>query len=155
MEKINIMENKIYNNMGSEVADGFICKPKKLDPTKPIMHFKTQIFICDGERCSKTQKGNDLAGKLRDIIKELELHKGKNRIKISRTNCFGACRFRQVAVTFENTKVNGNLVNNNIWLKNIHKYDESKWKELFLVLSTNKELSEDLYAQVPMSEIDE
>lgn len=149
------MENKIYNNMGSEVADGFICKPKKLDPNKPIMHFKTQIFICDGERCSKTQKGNDLAGKLRDIIKELDLHKGKNRIKISRTNCFGACRFRQVAVTFENTKVNGNLLNNNIWLKNIHKYDESKWKELFLALSTNKELVEDLYAQVPMSEIDE
>ena len=155
MEKINIMENKIYNNMGSEVAEGFICKPKKLDPNKPIMHFKTQLFICDGERCSKTQKGNDLAGKLRDIIKELELHKGKNRIKISRTNCFGACRFRQVAVTFENTKVNGNLANNNIWLKNIHKYDESKWKELFLALSTNKELREDLYAQVPMSEIDE
>lgn len=155
MEKINIMENKIYNNMGSEVAVGFICKPKKLDPNKPIMHFKTQLFICDGERCSKTQKGNDLAGKLRDIIKELDLHKGKNRIKISRTNCFGACRFRQVAVTFENTKVNGNLVNNNIWLKNIHKYDESKWKELFLALSTNEDLSEDLYAQVPMSEIDE
>lgn len=154
MEKINTMENKIYNNMGSEVADGFICKPKKLDPNKPIMHFKTQLFICDGERCSKTQKGNDLAGKLRDIIKELDLHKGKNRIKISKTNCFGACRFRQVAVTFENTKVNGNLANNNIWLKNIHKYDESKWKELFLALSTNKELREDLYAQVPMSEID-
>ncbi len=149
------MENKIYNNMGSEVADGFICKPKKLDPNKPIMHFKTQLFICDGERCSKTQKGNDLAGKLRDIIKELDLHKGKNRIKISKTNCFGACRFRQVSVTFENTKVNGNLANNNIWLKNIHKYDESKWKELFLALSTNKELREDLYAQVPMSEIDE
>ena len=149
------MENKIYNNMGSEVAEGFICKPKKLDPNKPIMYFKTQLFICDGERCSKTQKGNDLAGKLRDIIKELDLHKGKNRIKISRTNCFGACRFRQVAVTFENTKVNGNLDKNNIWLKNIHKYDESKWKELFLALSTNKELREDLYAQVPMSEIDE
>ena len=155
MEKISIMENKTYNTMGSEVAEGFTCKPKKLDPDKPIMFFKTQIFICDGERCSKAQKDGDLAGKLRDILKELKLHKGENRIKISRTNCFGACRFRQVAVTFENTKANGNLENNNIWLKNIHKFDDTKWKELFLDLSTNKSLDDLSYEQVPMSELDE
>lgn len=60
MEKINTMENKEdgkrYNTMGSEIAEGYICKPVKLDPTKPIMHFKTQIFICDGERCNKANK---------------------------------------------------------------------------------------------------
>ena len=155
MEMKNIMENKKFNTMGSEVLDGFTCKPKKLDPNKPIMFFKTQIFICDGERCSKTQKQEDLGGKLRNILKELELHKGKNRIKISRTNCFGACRFRQVSVVFENTKANGNLVNNNIWLKNIHKYDKNKWRELFVNLSNNNSLDELEYEQVPMSEIEE
>ncbi|MCD4757429.1 MAG: (2Fe-2S) ferredoxin domain-containing protein [Arcobacteraceae bacterium] len=149
------MENKTYNTMGSEVLEGFTCKPKKLDPDKPIMFFKTQIFICDGERCSKAQKDDDLAGRLRGILKELQLHKGKNRIKISRTNCFGACRFRQVAVAFENTKANGNLENNNIWLKNIHKFDDIKWKELFLDLSTDKPLDELSYEQVPMSGLDE
>ena len=77
MEKISIMENKIYNTMGSEVAEGFTCKPKKLDPDKPIMFFKTQIFICDGERCSKAQKDGNLAGKLRDILKELKIQQGK------------------------------------------------------------------------------
>lgn len=152
MEPINIMENKKYNTMGSEVAEGYICKPKKVDPNKPIMFFKTQIFICDGERCSKANKVEDLAGKLRDLLKELELHRGANRIKISRTNCFGACRFRQVAVVFENTKVNGNLSNNNIWLKNIHKYDENRWRELFIDLSKNNSLDELNYEQVPMSE---
>lgn len=153
-EKINIMENKTLNNMGSEVEDGFICKPKKLDPNKPIMFFKTQIFICDGQRCSKAQKDTDLAGKLRDILKQLQLNKGKNRIKISRTNCFGACRFRQVAVIFENTKANGNLKNNNIWLKNIHKYDEERYKKLFIDLSENRTLDELDYEQIPMSEMD-
>lgn len=152
MEPINIMENKKYNTMGSEVAEGYICKPKKVDPNKPIMFFKTQIFICDGERCSKANKVKDLAGKLRDLLKELGLHRGANRIKISRTNCFGACRFRQVAVVFENTKANGNLSNNNIWLKNIHKYDENRWRELFIDLSKNNSLDELNYEQVPMSE---
>lgn len=152
MEPINIMENKKYNTMGSEVAEGYICKPKKVDPNKPIMFFKTQIFICDGERCSKANKVEDLAGKLRDLLKELGLHRGANRIKISRTNCFGACRFRQVAVVFENTKANGNLSNNNIWLKNIHKYDENRWRELFIDLSKNNSLDELDYEQVPMSE---
>jgi len=155
MEQKNIMENKILNNMGSEVVEGFTCKPKKLDPNKPIMFFKTQIFICDGERCSKANKVDDLAGKLRGILKELELHKGKNRIKISRTNCFGACRFRQVGVVFENTKSNGNLDNNNIWLKNIHKFDENKWRELFIDLSQNNSLEKLNYEQVPMSELEE
>jgi len=155
MELINTMENKRFNTMGSEVAEGFTCKPKKLDPNKPIMFFKTQIFICDGERCSKANKVDDLAGKLRELLKELELHKGKSRIKISRTNCFGACRFRQVGVVFENTKANGNFENNNIWLKNIHKYDEDRWRELFLDLSSNNSLEKLDYEQVPMSELDE
>jgi len=149
------MEDKKYNTMGSEVAKGFTCKPKKLDPNKPIMFFKTQVFICDGQRCSSAQKEEDLAGKLREILKELELHKGANRIKISRTNCFGACRFRQVAVIFENTKANGNLANNNIWLKNIHKYDKQKYKELFLDLSNNIFLEDSKYKHVPMSQLDE
>lgn len=150
MEMKSIMENKRYNTMGSEVAEGFTCKPKKLDPDKPIMFFKTQIFICDGERCSKASKSDDLAAKLRDILKELELHIGTKRIKISRTACFGACRFRQVAVIFENTKANGYLQNNNIWLKNIHKYDNEQWKTLFLDLAANNSL--DFYEQIPMDE---
>jgi len=145
------MKNKKYNIMGSEVADGYVCKPKKLDPNKPIMFYKTQIFICDGERCSKANKVDDLASKLREILKELELHKGKSRIKISKTGCFGACRFRQVGVVFENTKANGYLENNNIWLKNIHKYDENRWRELFCDLSKN--ISLDNYEQIPMQEL--
>lgn len=153
-EKRNIMENeKRYNTMGSEIAEGYICKPKKLDPNKPIMHFKTQIFVCDGERCNKANKKENLADTLRDIIKDKNLEKGANRIKISRTNCFGACRFRQVSVIFENTLSNGYLPNNNIWLKNTHKYDEQKWAELFEKLSKNDELGDE-FEKVPMSEID-
>ena len=149
----SIMGNRTHNTMGSEVVDGYVCKPKKLDPDKPIMFFKTQIFICEGERCAKANKIENLANTLRELLCELGLHIGKNRIKISRTHCFGACRYRQVAVIFENTRVNGNLANNNIWLKNIHMYDIPKWRELLLDLSTNNTLEK--YEQVPMEKIDE
>jgi len=140
----------MVNNMGSEVAEGFTCKPKKLDPNKPIMHFKTQIFVCDGERCKKASKHEDLSAYLRDLIKQKGLHVGANRVKVSRTNCFGACRFRQVGTVFENTRANGYEPNNNIWLKNIHKYDETKWLELLKTLSNNKNL--DSFEQIEMAE---
>ncbi len=43
------------NIMGSEVVDGFACKPKRLDPNRPIYsHYKTHIFVCQGDRCKKT-----------------------------------------------------------------------------------------------------
>jgi len=147
------MENK-KNTMGSEVVDGYTCKPVKLDPDKPIMYFKTNIFICDGERCSKANKSKELASDLRELLKEMELNVGESRVKITRTNCFGACRFRQVAVVFENTRSNGYHPNNNIWLKHTHQFDREKWRELFQDLSTNKDLIEK-YETIPMEECSE
>ncbi len=163
MVKTSTMENnqkqdptKTYNLMGSEVVDGFTCKPKILDPEKPIMHFKTQIFLCHDERCKKAHKSDLLSDDLRDILKEINLARGENRIKISRTGCFGACRFRSVANLYENTRVNGHLNNNNLWLRNIHKYSKEKWIELFTALATNKDIDEIVeFAQIPISEIKE
>lgn len=155
MEMKSTMENKqdkLYNVMGSEVVDGFMCKPKKFDANKPIMHFKTQIFLCHDERCKKAHKSDELAANLRVLLKDMNLAKGENRIKISRTGCFGACRFRSVANIYENTRVNGHPKNNNLWLKNIHKFDESKWRELFTALSQNKDIDKiKEFEQVPMS----
>lgn len=157
MEKINTMENKeekLYNTMGSEVAEGFTCRPKEFDANKPIMHFKTQLFICDDERCGKAHKSADKSADLREVIKGLKLAKGENRIKVVRTGCFGACRFRAVANIYENTLVNGNMQNNAIWLKNVHKYNDEKWQELFTKLSNNEKIDEEQFQRVPMSEMD-
>jgi len=136
------MEVKI-NEMGSEVVDGFLCKPKDFDPNRPIMHYKTILMICDDERCSKTSKV-DKSAFLRDILKDMGLNKGKNRIKITRTGCYGACRFRQVVQVVENTQANGDSKNNALWLKNTHKYSETKWREIFTILSTGKLLKDEL-----------
>lgn len=124
------------NLMGSEVVNGYACKPKKLDPNKPIMHYKSHIFICNGDRCAKAFK-EDKAKELREILKEMGLHKGKNRIKVTRSGCYGACRFRGVVNIYENTASNGFLPNNNIWLKHTHNYSKDKWKRLFEYLSNN------------------
>ena len=104
------MQIKKINEMGNEVVDGFECKPKDYDPNRPIMHYKTLLLLCDDERCQKAG-GVSKPQELRDLLKELELNKGKNRIKITRTMCNGACRFRQVAQVSENMQKNGNAKN--------------------------------------------
>jgi cobalt-precorrin 5A hydrolase len=142
------MENKPkINLMGSEVKDGFECKPKILEPNKPIMHYKTLIYVCEDERCSGAS-GKNKAKELRETIKELNLQNGKNRIKVSRSFCQGACRFRQVMQINENTQANGYLKNNGVWLKHTHKFSKEKYKELFLTLSENKPL--DNFKQIDM-----
>jgi len=150
-----VKDNVRLNLRGSEVVDGFVCKPKKLDPNKPIMHYKSHILVCEGERCKNACKDESLGDTLREYIKEVGHLKGPSRIKVSRANCFGACRFRQVAVVFENTRANGFIPNNNVFLKNIHKYDEKRWKELFSTLTSNEELENSDFKLVPMKELEE
>jgi len=132
-----------YNEMGSEVVEGYTCKPKDYDPERPIMHYKTLLLLCDDERCGKAGK-IDKASHLREILKEMGLNKGKNRIKISRTGCYGACRFRQVCQVTENTQANGNPKNNAIWLRQTHNFTDEQWRELFTMLSQDKILLEEL-----------
>jgi len=139
------MENKTikFNDMGNEVVDGFACKPVDFDASRPIMHYQSLIFVCDDERCHKANKG-DKAESLREIVKDMKLNKGKNRIKVTRTSCNGACRFRSVVQICTNTQSNGNLKNNGIWLKQTHVYSEKKWKELFTYLKNGDIIKEKL-----------
>ena len=134
---------KKINEMGQEVLKGFQCKPKDYDPNRPIMHYKTLIMVCDGERCKKAGK-EDKAYFLREILKDMGLNRGKNRIKVSRTGCYGACRFRQVAQITENTQANGNPKNSALWLKHTHNFTEKEWREIFTMLSEDKILIEEL-----------
>ena len=144
------MANRV-NIMGSEVAEGYRCKPKKLDPNKPIMHFKSHIFVCEGERCTKTN-GKDRADELREVLKEMDLHRGKKRIKVSRSGCFGACRYRAVMNIYENTSANGYEPNNNIWLKQTHKYTKEQLKRLFEYLSQNRDIRDSEFQTIEMAE---
>jgi len=144
------MANRV-NIMGSEVVEGYRCKPKKLDPNKPIMHFKSHIFVCEGERCAKAN-GTDRADELREILKEMDLHRGKNRIKVSRSGCFGACRYRAVMNIYENTSANGYEPNNNIWLKQTHNYTKEQLKRLFEYLSQNRDIKDSEFQTIEMAE---
>ena len=141
------------NTMGSRVKEGFKCKPENLDPNKPMMHYKTQIFLCSSPRCEKLSK-ESLADELRDLTKEMGLNRGKKRIKITRSRCFGACRHGQVLEIVENTKRNGFLPNNGVWLKEVHLYGKEKWRELFRMLSENEEInSHSDFKEVPMDKM--
>lgn len=123
--------------MGSEVEEGYICKPRQKDPEKPIMHYQSHLFLCDDERCGGAHK-EPMTDQLREWLKEMELAQGEKRIKITRTGCFGACRFRAVGLVYENG--NDGLVNNMVWLRNIHQFDETKWQEILTCLSERESL---------------
>jgi len=147
------MANKkvVINEMGNEVVEGYACKPKDFDPNRPIMHYKTLLLLCDDERCSKASKG-DKATQLREILKDMGLNKGQNRIKINRTGCYGACRFRQVCQITENTQANGNPQNNALWLRHTQKLKDDEWREIFKLLSEDKPLLDELEKEmfIPM-----
>ena len=133
--------------MGSEVVDGFECKPKILDPNKPIMHYKNILFICVDKRCS-SEGSPKKADELRELLKQIQLDTGYDRIKVSKSFCFGACRYKQVANIFSNTTENGQKKHNNIWLKHTNTYDINRWKELFLSLKNDMDL--DKFEQIEM-----
>ena len=121
---------------GSEVKEGFKCKPINSDQSKPIMYYKYHIFICNGGRC---EQDNNLAEKLRDLTKKFNLTEGKNRIKITRSHCLGACRFNSIMLIFENSN---NPLNNCVWLKNIDKFNEDDFKNFLLSLGQNQNIRE-------------
>jgi len=131
------------NDMGNEVVDGFACKPVDFDASRPIMHYQTLLLVCDDERCHKAHK-QDKSTYLRDMLKGMGLNKGENRIKVTRTSCNGACRFRAVAQVTTNTQANGELKNNGLWLKQTHKYNNDEWKNIFKLLSNSEILKDNL-----------
>lgn len=129
------------NKMGNEVQKGFICKPVNPDPNKPIMHYKSHIFICNGGRCSESF-GADKISHLRELVNECELGDGPNRIKITKTGCFGACRHKTAATIYENAQRNGDHANNGIWLRQVENLSDKQWKELFYALSKGQPVAE-------------
>ena len=94
-------ENIKINTMGSEVVDGFECKPKILDPNKPIMHYKNIVHVCVDKRCA-AQGSSKKADELRELLKDMNLDTGYERMKVSKSFCYGACRYKQVANIFSN-----------------------------------------------------
>ena len=150
--KVPVKKGEVHlNEMGSEVVEGYTCKPKDYDAQRPIMHYKTLLLLCDDERCGQAGK-IDKASHLREILKDMGLNQGENRIKISRTGCYGACRFRQVCQITENTQANGNMKNNALWLRYTHNFSDEKWREIFTLLCDDKTLLDELDSKhfIPM-----
>ena len=123
------MHNK--NSMGSDVKEGYKCKPLVLDENKPVMFSAMQIFICDGERCNTK---DNVKEKIVIVIKEMGLDKGKNRVKVTRTFCNGACRYRKFAYIYKKTSP----LNYTAW-KKVHTWTDEQWAYIISSLLDDKE----------------
>jgi cobalt-precorrin 5A hydrolase len=126
-------KDKKINVMGSEVVPGFKCKPVAKDPDRPIMYYRHHMILCSGSRCQEVTEGRNLAEEIRREMENMGLNQGKNRIKVSSGNCFGACRFRSVAVIYERGE---DAKNNAVWIKNLQTLDQS---DRHLLLESLKE----------------
>lgn len=129
------------NAHGSEVVEGFQCKPKHVDLDRPMLFHRHHILLCEGKRCAKTGTKN-LAHDLRNMLKEMGLASGNKRIKISRTMCAGACRNRSTLVVYERVQNDRASKNNAQWLRNVEDLSEHQWRELFQALSENRPLTD-------------
>lgn len=136
------MEKK-RNIMGSEVVEGYRCKPVDRDPHRPILHFRHQIFLCAGPRCAGSDDVDAAAAALRTLAEETGRDRGADRIKITRSNCFGACRFRRVSVIYEN---GGTGKNNCVWLKRSHTMGRDEWEHVFQYLRDDRSLKSSRFA---------
>lgn len=126
------------NAMGSTVVPGTACKPEVPDPDRPIMFAAAQIFICDGERCHGCHK-EDPAERLRALIKEEGCHQGPERIKVTRTHCQGACRFRGFASVYQNGRARHyNQESSFSAWKGVHTWSDEEWRALLAALRAGR-----------------
>lgn len=136
------VDTETINLMGSPVEPGFVCKPKPqhVDLNRPMMHYRYHLFICEGGRCAKAS-GREMAHEVRQIVKAMDLDSGKNRIKISRTQCLGACRYRATAVLYA---ADGLLdaINNGIWLQKTDLFSDADWQRIFAAITASHSVTD-------------
>jgi len=62
------------------------------DQNKPIVRpFKKHVFVCTGPRCAP-ESSPALYQNLKQRLKDLNLHEGKDRINRSQSQCLGVCK---------------------------------------------------------------
>lgn len=132
------MAHTKVNAMGSPVEEGCACKPKHKDPSKPMMWYRYHFLVCDGPRCRENQ-GNDKAERLRELLGAEGLDAGENRVKVTRTNCYGACRFGSVGLLYA---LSAEDLNHGVWLKEMHVWSDSQWVEFFRHLNSGSSIRE-------------
>ncbi|MDA0149605.1 cobalamin biosynthesis protein [Vibrio sp. LaRot3] len=131
------------NAYGNPVVEGFACKPRHPDLNRPMLHHRFHIMLCEGGRCAK--KGSKaMTHALRDILKHVGLNSGEQRIKVSRTQCVGACRQKATLVIYERANAEQIGPNHALWLRNIEEFSHQQWCDLFLSLAQGIDLRQQL-----------
>jgi cobalt-precorrin 5A hydrolase len=132
-------EAPIINAHGNEVVAGYQCKPAHVDLNRPMLFYRQHIMLCEGARCAKLSSKN-LAHDLRSILKDMGLSNGDRRIKISRSQCMGACRNKATLVIYQREPTPTSMHNNGVWMRNIETLSEQDWRSIFTALTEDNSL---------------
>ncbi|SDJ79082.1 cobalt-precorrin 5A acetaldehyde-lyase [Ferrimonas sediminum] len=109
---------------------------------RPICHYRHHLVLCEGGRCQRSG-AEGLAHQLRQQLKQLALHRGPDRIKVTRSHCAGACRQRATAVIYAREPD----ANHGLWLQSLETLTLSQWQALFAALAAGQSLAEVLPTQ--------
>ncbi|WP_035415641.1 cobalamin biosynthesis protein [Ferrimonas kyonanensis] len=104
---------------------------------RPIRHYRHHLVVCEGGRCQRSG-AEGLAHQLRQQLKQLSLHRGPDRIKVTRSHCAGACRQRATAVIYARKPD----ANHGLWLQSLETLTQAQWQALFAAMSLGVPLSQ-------------
>ncbi|WOT06780.1 cobalamin biosynthesis protein [Shewanella youngdeokensis] len=120
---------------------------------RPISDFAYHIFVCDAARCVKSKAQSDvtadngkhltsgIAHDLRCLLRELGLNRGPERIKVSRSHCFGCCGHASPMVIYQGSQQTELMHNHGMWLSHVDEFDELQWRKVMSALQQNTPLN--------------
>lgn len=62
--------------------------------------YQKHLFICVGDKCAPAGQGEGLFQWLKERIRQLGLHEGKNRVHRSKSTCLGMCQDGPIGVVY-------------------------------------------------------
>lgn len=114
-------------------------KSRTPDLEHSMLYYRHHLLLCSGKRCVDDE-GVQLAASIRELLKEMSLHRGKHRIKVTRTFCSGGCRNRTTAVIYQNLVVGETATDHARWLHNVDSLSLAQWRQIFTVLAAGGDL---------------
>lgn len=127
------------HGMRNEVVSGLHGESRTPALERPMLYYRHHLLLCSGKRCVDDE-GVQLAASIRGLLKEMLLHRGTNRIKVTRTLCSGGCRNRTTAVIYQNLAAGEVAVDHALWLRNIDSLSLAQWRQIFTVLAAGDDL---------------
>ncbi|CAM3594994.1 hypothetical protein [Parendozoicomonas haliclonae] len=109
---------------------------------QPLAEYRSHMVFCGIEPCIPEEDSRAFAHRLRKLARSIGLDSGDRRMKITRSNCCGACRSGSVSVIYENLQPGEMAVNNGSWIAHGDELTDNQWLDIFKAVDERRPLTE-------------